>query len=558
MLRLIANVFNKSPASVKRYILTQAFKTLPKVIRVSRRIPLLNPFAGIIIENHTPFQLLSLSRTTRLSYVSEGMYTGRIIYINGPIPVTELGLQCSGESRERCELLYSTKIKGILNELENNIYNLNLKSPPESRFMRAFIHEYVHWMILRGTSLATLVDALSWKERLDLIYLLEKFHRFTGFPRENGGNGIGRNETFNELKKLENAVREFSKNPDHVEVFRDFLTHHLFLRGFYSSIIGIVVEPVTWVLVEPEFVNRRDEYLRIYFQDDALRKYATEILNLSEDFLNKGGNKGKLVEIAKTSLDIPLNLVDRYRLEIGLHHLPEEIKKRFELGLKGEYIETSTNEEKRLTTVLHYILYERYEVNAKVIRLLSEIIAEEPEVFDYLASRFASLVSLASQRTYENATVFTRVCWDGNCEILRYDPLAEPTLSREEGGMRGVHVKRTNREFGTLEDLVGDLPLTMRTAFEILYLLSLGEQDEVLEKGRVLMGDEFKRYCEVIKELKELISTEDPNKSVAGEILDLSSFDEYHFELFLKLWLYLVLRLGRALNKLSGLHGMFF
>ncbi|PUA31732.1 MAG: hypothetical protein B7O98_08905, partial [Zestosphaera tikiterensis] len=119
-------------------------------------------------------------------------------------------------------------------------------------------------------------------------------------------------------------------------------------------------------------------------------------------------------------------------------------------------------------------------------------------------------------------------------------------------------VKRTNREFGTLEDLVGDLPLTMRTAFEILYLLSLGEQDEVLEKGRVLMGDEFKRYCEVIKELKELISTEDPNKSVAGEILDLSSFDEYHFELFLKLWLYLVLRLGRALNKLSGLHGMFF
>jgi len=556
MLRLMANVFDEFPVPVKRYILTQAFKTLPKVIRVSRRIPLLKPFAGILIENHTPFQLLSLSRVTRLSYASEGMYTGRIIYINGPILATELGLPCSGESREKCELLYNIKIREILNELENNIYNL--KSPPESRFMRAFIHEYVHWMILRGTSFATLVDALSWKERLDLIYLLEEFHKFTGFPRENRGNGIGRDEAFNELKKLEDAVRKFSENPDHLEVFRDFLTHHLFLQGFYSSIIGIVVEPVTWVLVEPEFVNRRDEYLGIYFQDDTLRKYATEILNLSEDFLKKGGDKGKLVEVARASLDIPLNLVNRYRLETGLHRLPEEIKKRFELGLKGEHIETSTNEEKKLTTVIHYILYEHYEVNTKVIRLLSEVIAEEPEVFNYLASRLASLVLSASQHTYGNATVFTRVCWDGNCEVLRYDPLAEPTLSKEEGGMRGVRVKRTNREFGTLEDLVGDLPLTMRTAFEILYLLSLGEQDRVLEKGKVLVEDEFKRYCEVVKELEELISTEDPNKPVAGELLDISGFDAYHFELFLKLWLYLVLRLGRVLNNLSGLHGMFF
>jgi len=48
--------------------------------------------------------------------------------------------------------------------------------------------------------------------------------------------------------------------------------------------------------------------------------------------------------------------------------------------------------------------------------LLSEIIAEEPEVSECLASRFASLILPTSQRTYGNATVFTRVYWDGNCE----------------------------------------------------------------------------------------------------------------------------------------------
>ena len=213
------------------------------------------------------------------------IYTGRAIYLKVLFGKENLPkfLKVTKGKKQNFRLNVSPDIWGKANKFilnseneENNSLDLNFLT---------LAHEYCHWLMTKNTTLATFVEAVSWRATLEQVVLCDLIQKTTGIPENlNKQNMMKLNERqfrFQIQKKLERIAKE----PQIRKLFNDFVTHHYFAAFYYPTILSTFLEPITWTLI-PEHKKTGYELLDTYFKGTGSPyKYARDTLEVAETYL---------------------------------------------------------------------------------------------------------------------------------------------------------------------------------------------------------------------------------------------------------------------------------
>lgn len=404
--------------------------------------------------------------------------------------------------------------------------------------------ELLHWELLKSTSILALIDGISWAIRAQQIALTEAFHRVTGFPRSI--RSFEPMSLEDALKVLDKYATIMNKLQEYWRSLANYLGNIELLHQYLSHEIALFVEPVTWAALKlsDNIVELR---LKEYFCYEEESERARGVYDLARECINKKGVDG-FISLARKALDIPSDLLENHSSGEESHRLFEVIKERFNALCEGKDVETSSEESK---THLAAWMTALDKVDKESLKLFVDVLTKNPSAFRYI-------VNIVRRRSKEGIYSAPSIFIYDKDFTYVYDPWT---------GITSTPHKMTVPIIGTLEDLVGDLPLTLR-GFTLSLQYSLYDiqllKKKVEERGRALscrlamnedelkkliveafkdMMEEFKWPCDP-KYLDKAFRNEDEAKEVSVK--------------FFKSWLYIICRLGKISGDvLGGLHGLY-
>jgi len=440
-------------------------------------------------------------------------------------------------------------------------------------FEQTLRHEYCHHAITRATSVATAIEGTTWRKRFKEMQLLEDIHRNTAIPRMLNKRGVGMiRERFEDMKS---QLQGFADR-QHEVVLRDIVTHHYFSSIFYPAAIGVLVEPVTWALVERKWVDDsvlRERRLEEYFggPGSLSLELAQRALTASDGFIRTEKNKGRdpqsvgdrVIAIANAALDVPSQeLLGRSRTPADLQILQELLVSRFEQGVEGEEPEGSDPSAKRFATALSYGLQDTgttgHKVDRETVMFFSKILCREPQLMRVASLVVDMLAIWGLKGSDEWLTVLANAKLEGQMVKLRFDPLTGLDSRHDNvSPIDRVPIQSTGGRVNRIDDLVGDLPPTISTCLSLLYYLdrwdSHQSQRHVLEFGKEnLWADEsamefYERAIGLLLKEKE-DSGLSYNRLLRGE--------QGGFADFASFWLTFINVMGEHSKQLRFEHGM--
>jgi len=520
---------------IRKGLLSIGTRIAPVIMRVSSRhhIPILTEIMGSTeVRNHSYDQLAGMWEKPRpllhrIMSLEQALFTGRAICILNP----ELS---PFKSEKDLKMFMIQRYKSDV------IDSIMKRLPLETQFLKIFAHEVVHHLILRGTSLLALIDMLSWKERIEFMYVTDKFHTKTGFPRVvDGLRPSDRETTLRILAGYERQLSALSDDKFMNAALKDSIAHFLFIYLVYPEVIVPIVEGITWAILE-DWVNdegKLRKMLDTYFNGSVEDYEHTHwYVEKAKKLLDRGWDVEKLIGVSNRALNVPLAAVEEMRQSKGVEdviaELREVTRKRFEVLSEGGDTQDAPEEDKKFATIARYLVDDSYDLNLELSGFIAGVLSREPEVLTYIGEVVPITLS---GRVYEDLTVYLNSTTDKGM-VLRYDPYAN--LPR----MDSVRVRATGRPFRTLEDIVGDFPLTHRT---FLTMLCMREESESIGR-RFLPSEAARRYIKCVTQISEVFG-DLGEQALQGRLL---AGD------YLEAWLYYILGMGDLAPKITGLHGL--
>jgi hypothetical protein len=424
-------------------------------------------------------------------------------------------------------------------------------------YIQTLLHEYTHWYMLAGTKIGILISQLSWRERIDvisftgLIYDKINLGKIVGeqFAKKDKADIIGERLNEGEAKKVladvNKLLDELAKDRKVIKYFSSILLDFNHLYSI-SDIISVFIEPSTWALVENETYFYRN--VDTYFTDPKLKEYAERVYERSKNL----GDYEKVVNSVKSALQIDLTQYSNK----DLNDILNDMFKKFEKGNSNLDVPFSNVP---LISILMALIryYSNNPLEKEKIDIITSAMMRDKETLKYvlkIMSRYKGelnrhgLPSVCSDLVYEGRLI-------GGC----FNP---------DVGITGD--KPVKRPFGSLEEIVGNLALSLKPALILSYLYSLDDKTDykravqkIAERLKYLGIDDFTKIAiDEIEDLKIQLNKEIFYNTTIEKCLNnddkviCEKIGEFLKE-FLRYWIYIVLRLGRAQEMLPNRHGIF-
>ncbi len=284
-----------------------------------------------------------------------GVYTSRIIVLGYGLPPLEpkdfqnfpskfkrLEFNCGEADPKTCETEHSNKICNYLvNELsrlegheeggrggvvdwlrefvrggDNGDCRFDEYNPP-CRFIRTFAEEYVHSMIFRGTSMATLIDQLYWRLRLNTLYITETLYRTLNMPRSASGTPIPVDEVVEYVHDNEPRLKGLPK--PFYDAVEESIKLYILKENYARLALPFIEIPPTWVSLgfyyhdsggvdDYSYKDRIDDYFNWSFYDSVMDE-VYGIYELSKEVKDPA----KIINAAHRALDPPVGEVRSIR-----------------------------------------------------------------------------------------------------------------------------------------------------------------------------------------------------------------------------------------------------
>jgi len=469
-------------------------------------------------------------------------------------------------------------VEKINNELTNciatSISNLGPRETEEkcSRlhqvpkdYVRTLIHEYTHWYKLAGTRTGRIIEKFSWKERIDsmsfthLIYDKINLGEIVGehFARIDKADIIGKGLSENDAKKIlkekiSNRINDLAKN---IKVIKYFLStiEDLIILINIGSIISVFIEPATWALVEDD--SYFENNINNYFTDKIMKKYAQQVYEESK----KLGSYEEVVNRVKRVLQIDLTQYSNKDLDDNSNKdLDDILKDMYEKFTKGNSNSDVSFSNIPLISVLVDLIidYRKKPYEKEKINIITSYLLRNEDTLQYIWKIL-----------FKYKGVLARPSLPSVCSNLEYGGRLIGGCFNPDVGITGD--KPVKRPFGSLEEIVGNLALSLKPALILAYLYSTDVADykravqKIAERLKYSGTDDFTKIAiDEIKDLKIQLNN-DMFYNTTTEIC-LNKDDKVACEEigkflkeFLRYWIYIVLRLGRAQEMLPNRHGIF-
>ena len=472
------------------------------------------------------------------------------------------------------------------------------KIPKAEEYVHTLIHEYSHFDMIAGTETAKLAEMFSLRERIDniaftdLVYRNINLGKIVGedFARRDKADVIGSGLEENKAKQiLENEIipriESLVKSSEAIRYFASSMNDYKVLSSL-SNLIAVVVEPTTWALVE------NDKYFSMYW-----RQYFYFIKSKSEEFkcikeiyqeakrigYTEAVNKARWVlqelpslisKISKNGSSVEDSLAKGIT---NFDNLRKEIIKEICRIFKNSPGSIRPARNYALPQILIELVdeYSKDEYERKKLDLMASLLTRDLNVMKYL---------LNFMRRYKgplNQSGVPGVCSDfvsPNNELV--------------GGCYNVYAGTVGKEgerrpFSTLEELEGNLALSVKPAMTLFVYYSRVKQACRGDCGRPECEKE-KKTCEAEKEtykgaadrvsrklsfvgikgfeniaVDETLSLDvNPNLNVfyfytPSECMKNERVCAELMRSFLTFWMYIVLRLGKAIALLPNRHGIY-
>jgi hypothetical protein len=527
---------------------------------------------------------------------AEALYYGRGLHIKRSISVLEEADGTIGARDWDGELLFSFPSNegdgasgGLVADAEHefrvwlerdvvpNIDSLALESREKGNFIHALAHEYFHHRILKATSVAAVLEGVTWRKRLREMYLMEQIHARTGIPRLLDAETVPRmRRNFEGFSQL--LSTRVAGDQELVSTFDDIVRHHYFSSRFYPAAVEVLVEPVTWAILESSWTQGPNLPIKLaeYFGSEGSSSYedAARVLTLSTSYSGKLRGEGipeqaivrRLLKSANKALDPPAReLLGRSNSVTDLQLLQDLFVTRFEEILNGEVVDGySDSADKRFSTALAYAVRSSadvrgYHVDKELLEFFAAVLGEEKELMSVAGLIVDMMTGWGLKSSDDWLTVLANAKVGETSAKFRYDPMTGLTARGDVKSLIDrVRIGRTGGYLNRLDDLVGDLPPTLSTCLSLLYYLDRWEnpifQAKILDFGRENLqwidADAYQVYKDVIVELLRL-------KEESGlSYLKLLNDCEQNFGLFLTFWITFVTWMGEFAKYLRFEHGM--
>ena len=484
------------------------------------------------------------------------------------------------------------------------------KIPKAEEYVHTLIHEYSHFDMIAGTETAKLAEMFSLRERIDNIAFTDLVYRNINlgeivgedFARRDKADVIGSGLEENKAKQiLEDEIipriENLVKSSEAIRYFASSMNDYKVLSSL-SNLIAVVVEPTTWALVE------NDKYFSMYW-----RQYFNFIKSKSEEFkcikeiyqeakrigYTEAVNKARWVLQELPSLisknrrsaegscrKCPYALV--YRIKKMLQELSSLISKNGR-GMDDSLAKGITNFD---------------DLRREIIKEMCRIFKNSPGSIrpakNYaLPQILIELVYEYSKDEYEKKLELMASLLTRDLNVMRYllnfmrrykGPLDQSgvpgvcsdfvNLNNElVGGCYNVYAGTVGKEgerrpFGTLEELEGNLALSVKPAM-ILFVYYSHVKQAMIEK------ETYKGVADRVSRKLSFVGIKDFENIAVDEALSLDVNPNFNvlsyytpsecmknerdcaelMRSFLTFWMYIVLRLGKAIALLPNRHGIY-
>ena len=414
--------------------------------------------------------------------------------------------------------------------------------------------EYLHWKILKGTSLLVLIDGLSWAIRIQQIALANAFFKTTNFPKKFNKD----REPLTHEQTL-NCIRKYDNNVERMKSFSTMLARYIknldLLYAYLAPEITVFVEPVTWALLKLE-QNLIEDRFRTYFKINEDRSIAKKVYYEARKCLEKKSSDYIIMQ-ANKALDVPSNIIAQHVSR--RQRLSSIIADRFTKLCHNEAIETSALRSK---TNLSSWLTAIDSIDNESWKMISNVLLSNSQLLAYIID---IATTTSEKKIYNMPSVFI---FDKNEETYIYDPLTGIIITPNPNKTKVPVVRGLEEIIGA-----GDLPLTFRGFIMRLHKMiiapfskedfedkisslsyQLGISKEKLEK---LFNDTFDDMYKTFgwKASDFMYFNPDVNKLNNDEYI--RKYQRFTIKFF-KSWAYVICRLGYLSEKaLGGLHGLY-
>jgi hypothetical protein len=434
------------------------------------------------------------------------------------------------------ELFVSLRDVGFLRASEEGLRSLT----------RVACEEFLHGLMLDGTSLHKLVDVVSWEERFLSIYMLEVVHRAlpeTLFPRSPEiawSNGLSDDEIERILRESRRILEEYESVKKRLtEAFKELYARMFFKSIFYPSVVLPLVEAPTWeLLVKLGLMERDDVEDRMidYFagEDEISQRQFGMAKRVSE--LIKELDVEEIVSAVRNCLNIPLEDLKRVLTggEVGKEviRLSDLLFERLENVLKGLRVDVEVHAISMKSLLTSLGIFRMRDLT----EVFSEILSEEPEMM--------RCVALYSARPRKLGIILS----SSKCTVL-YDPW---TMEESDEIYGGVVVKRTGRKLTTTEDLVGSTPLVFKGYLMLRHYLTItGGIEHLIAKVQRILGVDEKTWKDYVNGLERFSFVEMIDRD---NVLNISP--SHAIDAILGV-IYTFAKLGERATRLGGFHGIY-
>ena len=433
-------------------------------------------------------------------------------------------------------------------------------------YVRTLIHEYTHWYELAGTRTGRIIEKFSWKERIDgmsfthLIYDKINLGEIVGehFARIDKADIIGKGLSESDAKKIlkekiSNRINDLAKN---IKVIKYFLStiEDLIILYNIGSIISVFIEPSTWALVEDDSYFKNN--INNYFTDKTMKKYAQRVYHFSRRLSSYEEVVNRVRRVLQIDLTQYLNKDLNDNLNKDLNDNLKDMYKKFTKDNSNSDVSFSNTS---LRSVLIGLIndYSKKPYEKEKIDIITSYLLRNEETLQYIWKIL-----------FKYKGVLARPSLPSVCSNLEYEGRLIGGCFNPDVGITGD--KPVKRPFGSLEEIVGNLALSLKPALILAYLYSLDNKTDykravqkIAERLKYSGIDDFTKIAiDEIKDLKIQLNKEIFDNITIEKCLNnddevvCEKIGEFLKE-FLRYWIYIVLRLGRAQEMLPNRHGIF-
>ena len=414
----------------------------------------------------------------------EALYTGGGIYLKKPLDMSELdglGFRSTGPQNLRADFWQWIESQGWA-----AIKKVALEGDAAVGVepVRTLAHEYCHWQMTKGTTLANVVESVSWRVTLDEIMLCDLLAEIAGLPMGFEPSAI--KKMTDEKDKIRKRLISSAEDPRVRGLLLDLVRHHFYAAFYYPTVLSVLLEPTAWILVEDPSTSL-EEQMRVYFHDEVFPpyRYAKRVLELSKTYLvSHGGNpaaRKEIIDAVHGALDFPLrwnpsglNLLgigESSSQEVLMDYLVGRFESRLGGQKSGAQLAVARKGESHFVDAMGYALWFRLdkELGKEFTRRMLDLIRREPELFNHV---LRNALRMFAEPTFDREVLVVNVLTEpvrrGAIVHLRYDNLVDVSQLRGETLVPTPWPRKTGKALERLDDLIGDVPPTIPTALTLL------------------------------------------------------------------------------------------